>query len=74
MNGWLKIEKVGNRIVAFFKVDNDADFKKVGEYELEWLNGKVQLGLTVFAAFSGDGPKMKPDMKAKFSQVKITKP
>jgi hypothetical protein len=74
MSGWLKIEKAGNRIVAFFKVDNDADFKKVGEYKLEWLNGKVQLGLTVFAAFSGDGPKMKPDMKANFSQVKITKP
>ena len=74
MSGWLKIEKAGNRILAFFKVDNDADFKKVGEYELEWLNGKVQLGLTVFASFSGDGPKMKPDMKANFSQVKISKP
>ncbi len=74
MSGWLRIEKAGDKIVAFFKTDNGRDFKKVGEYKLEWLNGKLQLGLTVFAAFSGDGPKMKPDMKANFSQLKISKP
>jgi len=74
MSGWLRIEKAGDRIVAFFKTDNDNDFKKIGEYKLEWLNGKLQLGLTVFASFSGDGPKMKPDMKANFSQLKISKP
>jgi hypothetical protein len=74
MSGWLRIEKTGNKIAAFFKTDNDGDFKKTGEYKLEWLTGKLQLGLTVFAAFSGDGPKMKPDMKANFSQLKISKP
>jgi hypothetical protein len=74
MSGWLRIEKTGNKIVAFFKPGNAGDFKKTGEYKLEWLNGKLQLGLTVFAAFSGDGPKMKPDMKANFSQLKINKP
>ena len=74
MSGWLRIEKTGNKIAAFFKTNSDGDFKKTGEYKLEWLNGKLQLGLTVFAAFSGDGPKMKPDMKANFSQLKISKP
>jgi len=74
MSGWLRIEKAGNKIIAFFKSDNGDDFKKVGEYKLEWLRAKVQLGLTVFATFSGDGPKMKPDMKANFSQLKINRP
>jgi hypothetical protein len=74
MSGWLRIEKAGRKIVAFFKSDNQSDFSKVGEYKQEWLNDKVQLGLAVFAAFSGDGPKMKPDVKASFSQLKISKP
>ena len=74
MSGWLRIEKTGNKILAFVKPGDDREFKKVGEYKLEWLNGKVQVGLTAFAAFSGDGPKMRPDMKANFSQLKISKP
>ena len=74
MSGWLRIEKTGNRIIAFFKTDSVSAFKKIGEYKLDWLNGKVQLGLTVFASFSGDGPKMRPDMKADFSQLNIQKP
>jgi len=72
MSGWLRIEKRGDRISTFFKNDNESDFKKIGEHKLEWLKGKLQLGLTAFAAFSGDGPKMKPDIKANFSQIKIT--
>jgi hypothetical protein len=74
MSGYLRIEKRGDMIVAFLKNDNDSDFKKVGEHRMEWLKGNLQLGLTAFAAFSGDGPKMKPDIKASFSQIKITKP
>ena len=74
MSGWLRIEKAGGKIIAFFKDDSERDFNKVGEYKLQWLNGKVQLGLAVFAAFSGDGPRMKPDLKANFSQFKISNP
>ncbi len=74
MSGWLRIEKTGNRIIAFFKTDSVSAFKKIGAYKLDWLNGKVQLGLTVFASFSGNGPKMRPDMKADFSQLNIQKP
>ena len=73
MKGWLRIEKRSNKVVAFFKTDGESDFNKMGEYTSEWLNGKFQLGLAVFAAFSGDGPKMKPDLKASFSQLKIIK-
>jgi len=71
MKGWLRIEKSGKKIMAFFKEKNSKDYKKIGEYNLDWLNGKVQLGLATFAAFSGDGPKMKPDMKVIFSKLKI---
>jgi len=71
MQGWMRLEKTGKKITAFYKDDTGADYKKVGEYSLEWLNGKVQMGFAVFAAFSGDGPKMKPDMKVQFSQLKI---
>jgi hypothetical protein len=71
MQGWMRIEKAGNKVIAFYKENDEADFKKIGEYNLDWLNGKVQIGLAVFAAFSGDGPKMKPDMKVQFSQLKI---
>jgi carboxypeptidase-like protein len=74
MTGWLKIEKAGGKIVASFKSDHQTDFSKVGEFEPAWLHGRVQLGLAVFAAFSGDGPKMKPDVKASFSQFEIRKP
>jgi len=71
MKGWLRIEKSGKRITAFIKDENDNDYKKIGEYNLDWLNGKVQFGFAAFAAFAGDGPKMKPDMKAIFTQIKI---
>jgi len=74
MSGWLKIEKARGRIIASFRGDNETDFRKIGEYKHEWLNGNVQLGLAVFAAFSGDGPKMKPDVEATFSQFKISNP
>jgi hypothetical protein len=71
MNGWMRIEKSGKKITAFFKEDDGSDYKKTGEYNLDWLSGKLQFGLAVFAAFAGDGPKMKPDMKVMFSQLKI---
>ncbi|MGC4034883.1 MAG: carboxypeptidase-like regulatory domain-containing protein [Chitinophagaceae bacterium] len=70
MNGLLRLEKSGKKITAFFEGENENSFRKIGEYNLDWLNGKVQIGLAAFAAFSGDGPKMKPDMRASFSQFK----
>ena len=71
MNGWMRIEKSGKRVVAYFKDDNDSEYKKVGEYDLDWLKGRLQVGFAVFATFPGDGPKMKPDIRAGFSQIKI---
>lgn len=72
IKGWLRLEKKDNKVAAFFKSDKDSVFKKTGEYELAWLRGKLQVGLVVFAAFAGDGPKMRPDMRANFSQLKIS--
>jgi hypothetical protein len=71
MNGWLRLEKSGKKIVAFFKEENETDYKKIGEYNLDWLNNKVQVGLATFAAFAGDEPKMKQDLKAVFCQLRI---
>jgi hypothetical protein len=71
MSGWLRIEKKGAKIFAFYKPENDAEWEKTGEYEIPWLKGKLQLGLMVFANFAGEGPKTKPDIKAEFSQLKI---
>jgi CarboxypepD_reg-like domain len=73
MNGWLRMEKRGKTITAFFKEEHTTEWNKVGEYEIDWLKDKVQMGLAVFASFSGSGPKMHPDMKAVFSQLKIEK-
>ncbi len=44
---------------------------KAGEYEADRLSKKIQAGMAVYAGFSGDGPKMKPDMKAEFKQISI---
>ncbi|MEP6747517.1 MAG: hypothetical protein ABJB86_07315, partial [Bacteroidota bacterium] len=73
MNGWLKMERKGNSITAYFKEEHATEWKKAGEYELNWLQDTVQFGLAVSAHFPGDGPKMHPDMKAVFSQIKIEK-
>lgn len=71
MNGWLRMQRKGKMFTAFFKEENTDEWIKAGEYEINWLKDKVQLGLAVFASFSGSGPKMHPDMKAVFSQLTI---
>ena len=71
MNGWLRIEKKGGKVVAFYRPDNETDWEKTGEYEIPWLKGKLQLGLIVFANFAGEGPKARPDIRAAFTQLKI---
>jgi hypothetical protein len=71
MRGWLRIEKSGIKIVAFFKEEKEMGYKKIGEFDLDWLSGKVEAGLACFASFAGDGPKMKPDLKAVFSPISI---
>ena len=71
MNGWLRLEKKGNKLIALYKSKSDNDYKKIGEYLGDWLNSEIQIGLAVYAGFPGDGPKMKPDMKAELTQLKI---
>ncbi len=71
MNGWLRMQRKGKTVTAFFKEENSATWNKVGAYETGWLSDKLQLGVAVYASFSGSGPKMHPDMKAVFSEVVI---
>jgi len=71
MSGWLRLEKKGNKVLAFYKSVIDNEYKKIGEYSDVWLNSEIQIGLAVYAGFPGDGPKMKPDMKAELTQLKF---
>jgi hypothetical protein len=71
MKGWLRIEKKGNKLIALYKSIGGNEYKKIGEYSGDWLNSEIQIGLAVYAGFPGDGPKMKPDMKAELTQLKI---
>jgi len=71
MNGWLRLEKKGNKLLAFYKSVTDNEYKKIGEYSGDWLNSEIQIGLAAYAGFPGDGPKMRPDMKAELTQLKI---
>jgi len=71
MESWLRIEKKGAKLIAWSKTEADANWIKQGEYQMAWLEDTIQLGLGVYAGFPGNGPKMKPDMKAVFTQLKI---
>ena len=71
MNSWLRLEKEGNKLIVLYKATTDKEYKKIGEYANDWLNSEIQIGLAVYAGFPGDGPKMKPDMKAEFTQIKV---
>ncbi len=73
MNGWLKIEIRGNKLLTYYRNENEESFRKKGDFKCEWLTGKIEVGLVVFAAFSGNGPKMKPDLKASYSEIEITR-
>ncbi|HEV8273216.1 MAG TPA: carboxypeptidase-like regulatory domain-containing protein [Chitinophagaceae bacterium] len=71
MNGWLRLEKKGNKLIALYRSGIDKEYKKIGEYTNDWLNSETQIGLAAYAGFPGDGPKMKPDMKAAFILLEI---
>ena len=71
MNGWLRLEKIGNKVIALYKAENNNEYKKIGEFANEWLNSEIQIGLAAYTGFAGDGPNMKPDIKAAFAQLKI---
>ncbi len=73
MNGWLRLEKKGLSITAFYKTLDTAEWKKITTYQVEWGGDVLQVGLVVMARFAGSGPKMKPDMKATFTQLNISK-
>lgn len=69
---WLKLIRKGNTVETYCKSTEQGEYKKAGAYKLDWLKGKLQFGLVAFAGFSGQGPKMKPDVKVIFTQIKVT--
>ena len=71
LNGFMRISKAGNKLTAYFKSEKDSAWAKAGEYEIGWLNKKLQVGLVIFSHFSGQGPKMVPDIQAFFYQMKL---
>jgi hypothetical protein len=73
LTGWLKMQKVGNQLSLFRKDAENSDWMKVDDYELDWLKDNLQVGFSIMSRFAGDGPKQHPDMKAIFSNVKISR-
>lgn len=70
---WLKLEKKGKQLTAFYKTASEVEWEKITTYNIEFLGEKVQAGVMVMARFAGNGPKAKPDMKAIFTGLKIIK-
>jgi hypothetical protein len=70
LSGWLRIEKRGNQITAYKKQNEAGDWKKIDDYFLDWLSGELQVGFSVMARFTGDGPRQHPDMRAVFTEIK----
>ena len=70
---WLRLEKKGNVFSAFIRNDEDQNWKRITDYSLNWGDGPLEVGLMVMARFAGSGPKMKPDMKAVFTNIKVEK-
>ena len=72
MTGWFRIEKRDKHIIVYNRPDKNMPWQKMGEYDMDWLNGDLQVGFSVMAKFAGNGPKQHPDMKAVFSEFLIS--
>ena len=68
----MKLEKKGSLITGYFRKDSSSNWKTINSYEIKWNKDSLQAGMTVMAHFAGNGPKMKPDMKAVFTGFVIT--
>jgi hypothetical protein len=73
LHQFLRIEKKGNVVTGFVRSNETYEWKKIAGYTLDWLNKPLQVGLIVMARFVGNGPKMKPDLKAMFVNTVIKK-
>jgi hypothetical protein len=71
LTAWLRIEKRGKQISAFKKQNPNGAWEKIDDYSLDWLSGELQVGFSVMARFTGDGPRQRPDMRAVFSEIKL---
>ncbi len=74
LNGSLKLEKRGAAVTAFYRKNDQSEWRTINSYQMKWLTDSLQTGIMVMARFAGSGPKMKPDMKAVFTGFSIKKP
>jgi CarboxypepD_reg-like domain len=71
--GLMKLERKGNTITAFFRKDSLARWQKINSYQMNLKADSLEVGMMVMARFAGNGPNMKPDMKAIFTGFSIKK-
>lgn len=69
---WLKLEKKGTVIRAYKKIKESDKWELIKAYENDEATFVYQVGLTGFAHFPGNGPKMHPDSRGVFTNIKIT--
>jgi hypothetical protein len=72
LTAWLRVEKQKDRVLIYLKKEDNGDWEKLNEFRADWLKGDLQVGFSVMARFTGDGPKQRPDIKAEFSHILIT--
>ncbi|MEP7374055.1 MAG: DUF1349 domain-containing protein [Chitinophagaceae bacterium] len=68
---WLKLVKEGTAVSAYKRSAELGDWKLIRVFEIA-RDKKYQVGLIGIAHFSGNGPKMHPDIKGVFSDIKIS--
>jgi hypothetical protein len=66
---FLKLVKDGTHISLLVRKEPTDDWQNLAGYEMD--ADEVQVGVICFAHFTGSAPKMHPDIKGTFSEIKI---
>jgi hypothetical protein len=68
---WLKIERKGSDVIVSKKLPAEGLWQVIKTYSANWSNPRLQAGLCSSVRFPGDAPKMRPDIRAVYSNIKI---
>ncbi|WP_164851190.1 hypothetical protein [Larkinella soli] len=71
-NQWLRIERRGNEFRFLTRKEGAGDWTLVRSIRRDNWPETVQAGLAAYADFTGNGPKMYPDLQVKFSRTLLT--
>ncbi len=66
-----KIIRKNDKFMIFSKKPNAPAWSFLRSYERTNFGNEVQVGLAAFARFNGNGPKMRPDLLVRFSNIEI---